>query len=208
MRTASSWAEIYDVLAGEAAFVLQRAEGDPAGDPEVTARNRDRGRTRRPAGHPARLRSCHRQYRRRPRWSSPIWWRPRPTIITRATPPARVARCASWPFPARTTPSTRSGIPPIPRSTKGSKSSRHRDLQPFEAGTPLYTARRRASPARVAFLTNPAASTVVILGSRRTVRVAEVVAHVWSRAHTDRRRYTSACSPRSASQEFFGLRTV
>jgi glucose-6-phosphate isomerase len=31
-----SWAEIYDVLAGEAAFVLQRAEGDPAGDPAVT----------------------------------------------------------------------------------------------------------------------------------------------------------------------------
>ncbi len=31
-----SWAEIYDVLSGEAAFVLQRAEGDPAGDPTVT----------------------------------------------------------------------------------------------------------------------------------------------------------------------------
>jgi glucose-6-phosphate isomerase, archaeal len=31
-----SWPEIYDVLAGEAAFVLQRAEGDPAGDPAVT----------------------------------------------------------------------------------------------------------------------------------------------------------------------------
>lgn len=31
-----SWAEIYDVLSGEAAFVLQRAEGDPAGDPAVT----------------------------------------------------------------------------------------------------------------------------------------------------------------------------
>lgn len=31
-----SWAEIYDVLAGEAVFVLQRAEGDPSGDPEVT----------------------------------------------------------------------------------------------------------------------------------------------------------------------------
>ncbi len=31
-----SWAEIYDVLAGEAAFVLQRAEGDPVGDPDVT----------------------------------------------------------------------------------------------------------------------------------------------------------------------------
>lgn len=31
-----SWAEIYDVLAGEAAFVLQKAEGDPSGDPAVT----------------------------------------------------------------------------------------------------------------------------------------------------------------------------
>ncbi|MEZ4532137.1 MAG: glucose-6-phosphate isomerase family protein [Thermomicrobiales bacterium] len=30
-----SWPEIYDVLAGEAAFVLQRAAGDPAGDPAV-----------------------------------------------------------------------------------------------------------------------------------------------------------------------------
>ncbi len=31
-----SWAEIYDVLSGDAAFVLQRAEGDPAADPTVT----------------------------------------------------------------------------------------------------------------------------------------------------------------------------
>lgn len=31
-----SWPEIYDVLAGEAAFVLQKAEGDPAGDPAVS----------------------------------------------------------------------------------------------------------------------------------------------------------------------------
>jgi glucose-6-phosphate isomerase len=31
-----SWTEIYDVLAGEAAFVLQKAEDDPAGDPAVT----------------------------------------------------------------------------------------------------------------------------------------------------------------------------
>lgn len=31
-----SWPEIYDVLAGSAVFVLQRAEGDPAGDPAVT----------------------------------------------------------------------------------------------------------------------------------------------------------------------------
>jgi glucose-6-phosphate isomerase len=31
-----SWAEIYDVLAGEAAFVLQQADGDPSGDPAVT----------------------------------------------------------------------------------------------------------------------------------------------------------------------------
>jgi glucose-6-phosphate isomerase len=31
-----SWAEIYDVLSGEAAFVLQQADGDPAGDPTVT----------------------------------------------------------------------------------------------------------------------------------------------------------------------------
>lgn len=31
-----SWPEIYDVLAGEAAFVLQRADGDPSGDPAVT----------------------------------------------------------------------------------------------------------------------------------------------------------------------------
>jgi oxalate decarboxylase/phosphoglucose isomerase-like protein (cupin superfamily) len=31
-----SWAEIYDVLAGEAAFVLQKAEGDPSGDPAVS----------------------------------------------------------------------------------------------------------------------------------------------------------------------------
>ena len=30
-----SWPEIYDVLAGEAAFVLQHAAGDPAGDPAV-----------------------------------------------------------------------------------------------------------------------------------------------------------------------------
>lgn len=30
-----SWPEIYDVLAGEAAFVLQRAAGDPVGDPVV-----------------------------------------------------------------------------------------------------------------------------------------------------------------------------
>lgn len=31
-----SWPEIYDVLSGSAVFVLQRAEGDPAGDPVVT----------------------------------------------------------------------------------------------------------------------------------------------------------------------------
>lgn len=31
-----SWPEIYDVLSGEAAFVLQKTEGDPSGDPEVT----------------------------------------------------------------------------------------------------------------------------------------------------------------------------
>jgi glucose-6-phosphate isomerase len=31
-----SWPEIYDVLAGDAAFVLQQAEGDPAGNPSVT----------------------------------------------------------------------------------------------------------------------------------------------------------------------------
>jgi glucose-6-phosphate isomerase len=31
-----SWPEIYDVLSGEAAFVLQQAEGDPAGDPDMT----------------------------------------------------------------------------------------------------------------------------------------------------------------------------
>lgn len=31
-----SWPEIYDVLSGEAAFVLQKAEGDPSGDPAVT----------------------------------------------------------------------------------------------------------------------------------------------------------------------------
>ncbi len=30
-----SWPEIYDVLAGSAVFVLQRAVGDPAGDPEI-----------------------------------------------------------------------------------------------------------------------------------------------------------------------------
>ncbi|MCA9858176.1 MAG: hypothetical protein KC438_00570 [Thermomicrobiales bacterium] len=30
-----SWPEIYDVLFGEAVFVLQQAEGDPAGDPAV-----------------------------------------------------------------------------------------------------------------------------------------------------------------------------
>ena len=30
------WAEIYDVLSGEAVFVLQRTEGDPAADPKVT----------------------------------------------------------------------------------------------------------------------------------------------------------------------------
>lgn len=31
-----SWAEIYDVLSGDAAFVLQRAEGAPEADPTVT----------------------------------------------------------------------------------------------------------------------------------------------------------------------------
>jgi glucose-6-phosphate isomerase len=31
-----SWPEVYDVLSGEAAFVLQKAEDDPAGDPGVT----------------------------------------------------------------------------------------------------------------------------------------------------------------------------
>lgn len=35
-RSGVAWPEIYDVLFGEAAFVLQRAGGDPAGDPEVT----------------------------------------------------------------------------------------------------------------------------------------------------------------------------
>jgi glucose-6-phosphate isomerase len=30
-----SWPEIYDVLSGSAVFVLQRAVGDPAGDPEI-----------------------------------------------------------------------------------------------------------------------------------------------------------------------------
>ncbi len=35
-RNGVSWAEIYDVLSGDAAFVLQRAEGDPATDPGVT----------------------------------------------------------------------------------------------------------------------------------------------------------------------------
>lgn len=31
-----SWPEIYDVLSGEAAFVLQKAEDEPSGDPAVT----------------------------------------------------------------------------------------------------------------------------------------------------------------------------
>jgi glucose-6-phosphate isomerase len=155
-----SWPEIYDVLAGEAAFVLQAAEGDPSGDPEVTrgvvivAGPGDRLVIPPDYGHVtvnigttplvvadlvATASSNHYQgYAARQGGAVRIM----------AVPDEADAFEAEW-------------NPAYPEVDEGIEVVAAGDLMPFEPDTPLYLLGTE-HPALVRFLTNPSLSTFVV----------------------------------------------
>jgi glucose-6-phosphate isomerase len=151
-----SWPEIYDVLSGSAVFVLQRAVGDPAGDPEIdralaiVAGPGDRLVIPPDYGHVtvnvgetplvvadlvATASNNHYQSYANRRGGA---------VRIRETPDRDLPFTAIWnpAFPEVTT-----GIEIVPAST----------LRLYESATPLYTL-GVDFPEKVAFLTNPSLS--------------------------------------------------
>lgn len=155
-----SWAEIYDVLAGEAAFVLQKAEGDPSDDPAVSravvivAGPGDRMVIPPDYGHVtvnigttplvvadlvATASNNHYQGYAARRGGA---------VRIMAVPGEEDAFEAEW-------------NPAYPEVEEGIEVVAAGDLAPFEAETPLYLLGTE-HPERVAFLTDPSLSTAVV----------------------------------------------
>jgi glucose-6-phosphate isomerase len=155
-----SWPEIYDVLSGSAVFVLQRAVGDPAGDPEidravvVVAGPGDRLVIPPDYGH------------------ATVNVGDTPLVVADLVAVAsnnhyqgyanrRGGAIRIMAVPNREQPFDAVWNPSFPEVSSGIEIVLGPELQSFEAETPLYTL-GVDSPEKVAFLTNPSLSMFII----------------------------------------------